>query len=177
MLELAEVWALYGRVPALHGVSLEVRQGEIVAFLDAYAAFVAPPIRCGISSQVVDNFDDDSKDRFQFKWQPISGGDLQEPECRVGILVGRVNLNGVQVKPHMRFQQARRDLRRDGEILYIDDRQENIDAGAARGWRVILQETPEKTVHEITELGLLILHPARSIPQSSVRPSTRRSSL
>ena len=61
------------------------------------------------------------------------------------------------MKPDPKLYEVveRESRRRDGEILYIDDRQENIDAGAARGWRVILQETPEKTVHEITELGLL----------------------
>jgi FMN phosphatase YigB (HAD superfamily) len=31
------------------------------------------------------------------------------------------------------------------EILYLDDRLENIEAGAARGWRTILHESPEKT--------------------------------
>ena len=34
---------------------------------------------------------------------------------------------------------------RQSEILYLDDRPENIAAGAARGWQVILQESPEKT--------------------------------
>jgi FMN phosphatase YigB (HAD superfamily) len=40
-------------------------------------------------------------------------------------------------------------------ILYLDDRPENIEAGAARGWQTILQETPEKTISQIGELGLL----------------------
>jgi FMN phosphatase YigB (HAD superfamily) len=31
------------------------------------------------------------------------------------------------------------------DILYVDDRPENITAAAERGWQVILQETPEKT--------------------------------
>jgi HAD superfamily hydrolase (TIGR01509 family) len=41
------------------------------------------------------------------------------------------------------------------EILYIDDRPENIEAGRARGWQVILQETPEKAAAAIRDLGLL----------------------
>ncbi|MGH7970055.1 MAG: HAD-IA family hydrolase, partial [Limisphaerales bacterium] len=41
------------------------------------------------------------------------------------------------------------------ELLYIDDRPENIEAGAQRGWQVILQETPEKTLAAIEKLGLL----------------------
>ncbi len=31
------------------------------------------------------------------------------------------------------------------EILYLDDRQENVSAGADRGWRALLHENPEKT--------------------------------
>jgi len=32
-----------------------------------------------------------------------------------------------------------------GEILYLDDRPENVAGGLARGWRTILHEVPEKT--------------------------------
>ena len=35
--------------------------------------------------------------------------------------------------------------RRGAEIIYIDDRLENVEAGSARGWRTVLHETPEKT--------------------------------
>jgi HAD superfamily hydrolase (TIGR01509 family) len=45
--------------------------------------------------------------------------------------------------------------RRGPEILYLDDRPENIAAGAARGWRVVLQESPEKSLAAVRELGLL----------------------
>ncbi len=41
------------------------------------------------------------------------------------------------------------------ELLYIDDRPENIAAGAARGWQVILQTDPAKSRAEIERLGLL----------------------
>jgi HAD superfamily hydrolase (TIGR01509 family) len=41
------------------------------------------------------------------------------------------------------------------QIVYVDDRPENIAAGAARGWRVILQESPDKTRTAIQNLGLL----------------------
>src|ERR1044072_8966312 len=33
--------------------------------------------------------------------------------------------------------------RRGGEILYIDDRPENVEAGVARGWQGILHESPD----------------------------------
>lgn len=45
--------------------------------------------------------------------------------------------------------------RRNSEILYLDDRPENIAAGAARGWQVILQESPEASCAAIQKLGLL----------------------
>jgi FMN phosphatase YigB (HAD superfamily) len=44
---------------------------------------------------------------------------------------------------------------READILYLDDRPENIAAGAARGWQVILQESPEKSRHAMETLGLL----------------------
>jgi len=45
--------------------------------------------------------------------------------------------------------------RKAGEILYLDDRPENVAAGAKRGWQVILQESPEKSRLAIHELGLI----------------------
>jgi FMN phosphatase YigB (HAD superfamily) len=41
------------------------------------------------------------------------------------------------------------------ELLYIDDRLENVEAGRARGWQVILQEEPEKTIAAVRATGLL----------------------
>ena|SRR6185369_15806951 len=41
------------------------------------------------------------------------------------------------------------------EILYLDDRQENIVAGKNRGWQVLLHEAPEQTRTAIQKLGLL----------------------
>src|SRR5437016_5310092 len=45
--------------------------------------------------------------------------------------------------------------RRRAEILYLDDRPENVAAGAARGWQVILQESPERTMAAVQKLDLL----------------------
>jgi glucose-1-phosphatase len=44
---------------------------------------------------------------------------------------------------------------RGAEILYLDDRQENVDGGTARGWQVILQTTPEKSRARMHEVGLV----------------------
>ena len=40
------------------------------------------------------------------------------------------------------------------DLIYIDDRAENIAAGAARGWRAVLHESPEKTRLELARLGI-----------------------
>ena len=44
---------------------------------------------------------------------------------------------------------------RESQILYLDDRPENIETGAARGWQVILQESPQRTIAQLQRLGLL----------------------
>jgi HAD superfamily hydrolase (TIGR01509 family) len=41
------------------------------------------------------------------------------------------------------------------EILYLDDRPENVAAGAARGWQAFLHENPEKSRAIVEKLGLL----------------------
>lgn len=45
--------------------------------------------------------------------------------------------------------------KRGAEILYLDDRPENVDAGAARGWQVILQTDPVKSRAAIEKLALI----------------------
>lgn len=45
--------------------------------------------------------------------------------------------------------------RRGAELLYVDDRPENVATGQERGWQVILQEDPAKTLAAVKSLGLL----------------------
>lgn len=61
------------------------------------------------------------------------------------------------MKPDPRIYEALEELsgRRGAEILYLDDRQENADAGAARGWQVILQTDPAQSRSVVEGLGLL----------------------
>jgi HAD superfamily hydrolase (TIGR01509 family) len=51
------------------------------------------------------------------------------------------------MKPDVKIYEAMEKMsgKRGAEIIYIDDRLENVEAGSARGWRTILHETPEKT--------------------------------
>ena len=44
--------------------------------------------------------------------------------------------------------------RKGKEIVYLDDRPENVETGLARGWQAILHETPDKTIAALRQLGL-----------------------
>jgi HAD superfamily hydrolase (TIGR01509 family) len=61
------------------------------------------------------------------------------------------------MKPDAKIYEALEQMagRRGSDILYLDDRAENVAAGAARGWQVILQESPEKSRAAVEKLGLL----------------------
>lgn len=43
--------------------------------------------------------------------------------------------------------------KRGDAILYLDDRPENVAAGAARNWQTILHESPEKTLQLVRQFG------------------------
>ena len=61
------------------------------------------------------------------------------------------------MKPDPKIYEALEKMsgERGAKLLYIDDRAENIAAGAARGWQTILQESPEKTLAAVKQLGVL----------------------
>jgi FMN phosphatase YigB (HAD superfamily) len=61
------------------------------------------------------------------------------------------------MKPDAKIYEALEKMagKRGSDVLYLDDRLENVSAGAARGWQVILQESPEKTLTAVRKLGLL----------------------
>jgi FMN phosphatase YigB (HAD superfamily) len=44
--------------------------------------------------------------------------------------------------------------RQDGQIVYLDDRVENIEAARVRGWRALLHKNPEETIPALRHLGL-----------------------
>ncbi len=41
------------------------------------------------------------------------------------------------------------------EILYLDDRPENVQAGLARGWQGLVHDNPEITIARVRDFGLL----------------------
>ena len=61
------------------------------------------------------------------------------------------------MKPDARIYEIveRRTNRSGAELLYIDDRLENVEAGAARGWRVVHHQTPEQPIAAVRAAGLL----------------------
>lgn len=61
------------------------------------------------------------------------------------------------MKPAAKIYEALEQLagRRGAEIVYLDDRPENVAAGAARGWRAFVHETAVKSRQTLTTLGLL----------------------
>jgi len=61
------------------------------------------------------------------------------------------------MKPEAKIYESLERLagRHGAEIVYLDDRPENVAAGAARGWRTILHETPEKSHQALAALGVL----------------------
>ena len=80
------------------------------------------------------------------------------------------------MKPDARLYEVveRQSAHRGAEILYLDDRPENVAAGAARGWQVILHETPENSRAAIQKLGLLN-HGDSSTSEPGVSPDRRAS--
>ncbi len=51
------------------------------------------------------------------------------------------------MKPDPRIYAAMEKMcgRNGADIIYLDDRQENVEGGLTRGWKAVLHETPEKT--------------------------------
>ena len=61
------------------------------------------------------------------------------------------------MKPDPAIYEALEKLsgRHGADIVYLDDRPENVAGGRARGWRAILHETPEKTRAAAEKLQLV----------------------
>ena len=61
------------------------------------------------------------------------------------------------MKPDAKIYAAMEKLcgRGGADIIYLDDRPENVAGGAARDWRAILHETPEKTRAHLEKIQLV----------------------
>lgn len=58
------------------------------------------------------------------------------------------------LKPHARIYEITEELTgcRGAEILFLDDRPENVEAGAKRGWRTICHQSPAETAMQVMEI-------------------------
>ena len=61
------------------------------------------------------------------------------------------------MKPEAKIYESLERIagRRGAEIVYLDDRPENVAGGTARGWRAIVHETPSKTRAALEQFKLL----------------------
>jgi putative hydrolase of the HAD superfamily len=61
------------------------------------------------------------------------------------------------MKPGAKIYEAMEKLcgRTGADIIYLDDRSENVQAGLARGWQAILHEKPEKSRAALKNIGLV----------------------
>jgi 2-haloacid dehalogenase len=61
------------------------------------------------------------------------------------------------MKPLPKIYEAMEKLcgRSGADLVYLDDRAENVAAGSARGWRAILHESPAKTRAALIGLGII----------------------
>lgn len=60
------------------------------------------------------------------------------------------------MKPHARLYEVVEQAagRRGADLVYLDDREENVAAGAARGWRVVHHTDPASSRAALRALGL-----------------------
>ena len=61
------------------------------------------------------------------------------------------------MKPDAKIYAAMEELcgRKGQDIIYLDDRSENIQAGLARGWKAFVHETPEKSRAVLVNFNLV----------------------
>ena len=64
-------------------------------------------------------------------------------------------VGGLKPQPEIYAAMEAMTGRRGSDLIYIDDRPENIATGAARGWRAILHQTPEQTRQVLVSYGAL----------------------
>jgi putative hydrolase of the HAD superfamily len=64
-------------------------------------------------------------------------------------------VGGMKPQPEIYVAMEKMAGRQGSDLVYIDDRPENIETGVARGWRAILHESSEKTRQTLKGFGLV----------------------
>ncbi len=63
-------------------------------------------------------------------------------------------VGGMKPQPEIYAALEKLSGRRGADLIYLDDRLENVEAGLARGWRAILHESPDKTRQALAAMGV-----------------------
>jgi FMN phosphatase YigB (HAD superfamily) len=102
--------------------------------------------RRGIPTYIFSNTNDLAIEHIEKSFPFFKNFDGYIYSCNVGAM-----------KPDAKIYAAMEKLcGRTGQgIVYLDDRRENVEAGAARGWRAFLHETPEKSRAMMEKFGVL----------------------
>ena len=101
---------------------------------------------CGFKTYIFSNTNDLAIEHVRRNFPFFANFDGYIFSCEVGAM-----------KPLPEIYTAMEEMcgRRGADLIYVDDRLENIEAGAARGWRAILHESPEKTRAALVAAGVL----------------------
>ena len=64
-------------------------------------------------------------------------------------------VGGMKPQPEIYVAMEKMTGKSGADLIYIDDRPENIETGKARGWRAILHESPQKTRQALIAMGVI----------------------
>ena len=119
---------------------------DIFTEIPAMIALQAELRRSGFKTYIFSNTNDLAVEHVKSHFPFFKNFDGYIYSCEVGVM-----------KPDAKIYEAMEQMsgRNGSDIVYLDDRAENVAGGAARGWNAILHETPEKTRAAIEKLGLL----------------------
>jgi putative hydrolase of the HAD superfamily len=110
--------------------------GDIFVSIEPMIEFHADLRRRGFQTYIFSNTNDIAVEHIRRHFPFFSNFDDYLYSYKVGAM-----------KPQSKIYEEMEKLcgRTGRDIIYLDDRPENIDAGLARGWNAILHETPDKT--------------------------------
>jgi epoxide hydrolase-like predicted phosphatase len=119
---------------------------DIFTEIPAMIALQAELRRRGFKTYIFSNTNDLAVEHVKSHFPFFKNFDGYIYSCDVGVM-----------KPDAKIYEAMEQMsgRKGPDIVYLDDRAENVAGGDARGWNAILHETPEKTRAAIEKLGLL----------------------
>jgi HAD superfamily hydrolase (TIGR01509 family) len=119
---------------------------DIFTELPPMIALHAELRRRGVPTYIFSNTNDLAIEHVERNFPFFKNVDGYIYTCEVGAM-----------KPDAKIYAAMEKLcgRSGADIIYLDDRVENVEAGLVRGWRAILHETPEKTRAVLKSLKLV----------------------